>query len=418
MRSERKKNLNVRPYNDKGRELRLSVGYARQAHAMVTKENVMQVLKNVKDPEIGASIVNLGMVKAVEVQGSTVRVDIALTIPNCPLRDTIRNDVIKAVSGIEGVARVDVQLSSMSDQERDRVSKTLRNLPTAEQSTVQQTWSSRATGIDKLPKDKIGQIIAVTSGKGGVGKSLVTALLAVELRRHGFSVGILDADLTGASIAKIFGVKDRPAQTPTGLAPPASRAGIKLVSMNLLMDRDDAALVWRGPMINSAIRQLYSDLEWGELDFLLVDLPPGTSDAPLTVFQSLPLDAVLIVSSPQDLAVTIVAKAINMAKIMNAPILGLVENMSYATCPDCGRRIELFGRSKGQEASNAANIEFLGLIPVNPLISQLCDEGKIEEYKSPEFQAIAQRLIEKTRQLKVPQELTRTEKSTGRESGR
>ena len=418
MRSERKKNLNVRPYNDKGRELRLSIGYARQAHAMVTKENVMQVLKNVKDPEIGASIVNLGMVKAVEVQGSTVRVDVALTIPNCPLRDTIRNDVIKAVSGIEGVARVDVQLSSMSDQERDRVSKTLRNLPTAEQSTVQQTWSSRATGIDKLPKDKIGQIIAVTSGKGGVGKSLVTALLAVELRRHGFSVGILDADLTGASIAKIFGVRDRPAQTPTGLAPPASRAGIKLVSMNLLMDRDDAALVWRGPMINSAIRQLYSDLEWGELDFLLVDLPPGTSDAPLTVFQSLPLDAVLIVSSPQDLAVTIVAKAINMAKIMNAPILGLVENMSYATCPDCGRRIELFGRSKGQEASNAANIEFLGLIPVNPLISQLCDEGKIEEYKSPEFQAIAQRLIEKTRQLKVPQELKRTEKSTGRESGR
>jgi len=385
---------------------------------MVTKENVMQVLKNVKDPEIGASIVNLGMVKAVEVQGSTVRVDIALTVPNCPLRDAIRDDVIKAVSGIEGVARVDVQLSSMTGQERDRVSQTLRNRPTAEQSTVQQSWRSRATGIDKLPKGKIGQIIAVTSGKGGVGKSLVTALLAVELRRHGFSVGILDADLTGASIAKVFGVKDRPIQTPTGLAPPVSRAGIKLVSMNLLMDRDDAALVWRGPMINSAIRQLYSDLEWGELDFLLVDLPPGTSDAPLTVFQSLPLDAVLIVSSPQDLAVTIVAKAINMAKIMNAPILGLIENMSYATCPDCGRRIELFGKSKGQEASDAANIEFLGSIPVNPVISQLCDEGKIEEYKSPEFQAIAQRLIEKTRQLKVPQELKRTEKSTGRESGR
>ena len=381
---------------------------------MVTKENVMQVLKNVKDPEIGASIVKLGMVKAVEVQGSTVRVDIALTVPNCPLRDAIRDDVIKAVSGIEGVARVDVQLSSMTGQERDRVSQTLRNRPTAEQSTVQQSWRSRATGIDKLPKGKIGQIIAVTSGKGGVGKSLVTALLAVELRRHGFSVGILDADLTGASIAKVFGVKDRPIQTPTGLAPPVSRAGIKLVSMNLLMDRDDAALVWRGPMINSAIRQLYSDLEWGELDFLLVDLPPGTSDAPLTVFQSLPLDAVLIVSSPQDLAVTIVAKAINMAKIMNAPILGLIENMSYATCPDCGRRIELFGKSKGQEASDAANIEFLGSIPVNPVISQLCDEGKIEEYKSPEFQAIAQRLIEKTRQLKVPQTLRGTEKESGR----
>ena len=381
---------------------------------MVTKENVMRILENVKDPEIGASIVNLGMVRAVEVQGSTVHVEVALTVPNCPLRDAIKDDVIKAVSGMEGVAKVEVELSSMGDQERGQVSQTLRNRPTEEQNNVQQTWHSQATGIERLPKGKIGQIIAISSGKGGVGKSLVTALLAVELRRHGFSVGILDADLTGASIAKVFGVKDHPTHTPTGIAPPASRTGVKLVSMNLLMDRDDAALVWRGPMINSAIRQLYSDLEWGELDFLLVDLPPGTSDAPLTVFQSLPLDAVLIVSSPQDLAVTIVAKAINMAKIMNAPILGLVENMSYVTCPDCGRKIELFGTSKGQEASNAANIEFLGSIPVNPLISQLCDEGKIEEYKSPEFAPITQRLIEKTRQLKVPQTLIGTKKESGR----
>jgi Mrp family chromosome partitioning ATPase len=385
---------------------------------MVTKEDVMRILKNVKDPEIGASIVNLGMVRAVEVQGSTVHVEIALTIPNCPLRDAIKDDVIKAVSGMDGVAKVEVQLSSMSDQERGRVSQTLTNRPTAEQNSVQQTWRSQATGIERLPKGKIGQIIAIASGKGGVGKSLVTALLAVELRRHGFSVGILDADLTGASIAKIFGVKDHPIHTPTGIAPPASRARVKLVSMNLLMDRDDAALVWRGPMINSAIRQLYSELEWGELDFLLIDLPPGTSDAPLTVFQSLPLDAVLIVSSPQDLALTIVAKAINMAKLMNVPILGLIENMSYVTCPDCGRKIDLFGSSKGQEASNASNIEFLGSIPVTPVISRLCDEGKIEEYVSPEFAGITQRLIEKTRQLNVPQTLRSTEKSTELEPGR
>jgi Mrp family chromosome partitioning ATPase len=381
---------------------------------MVTKEDVMRVLKSVKDPEIGASIVNLGMVRAVEVQGSTVHVEVALTIPNCPLRDAIKDDVIKAISEMEGVAKVEVELSSMTDQERGQVSQTLRNRPTEEQNNVQQTWRSQATGIERLPRGKIGQIIAISSGKGGVGKSLVTALLAVELRRHGFSVGILDADLTGASIAKIFGVKDHPIETPTGIAPPASRTGVKLVSMNLLMDRDDAALIWRGPMINTAIRQLYSHLEWGELDFLLVDLPPGTSDAPLTVFQSLPLDAVLIVSSPQDLAVSIVAKAINMARIMNAPILGLIENMSYVTCPDCGRKIELFGGSKGQEASDGANIEFLGSIPVNPLISRLCDEGKIEEYKSPEFAPIAQRLIEKTRQLKAPQQLRGTEKESGR----
>jgi Mrp family chromosome partitioning ATPase len=385
---------------------------------MVTKEDVMQVLKNVKDPEIGASIVNLGMVRAVEVQGSTVSVEIALTIPNCPLRDAIKDDVIKAVSAMKGVGKAEVQLSSMTDQERGEVSQTLVNRSTAEQNNVQQTWRSQTTGIERLAKGEIGQIIAISSGKGGVGKSLVTALLAVELRRHGLSVGILDADLTGASIAKIFGVKDHPIHTPTGIAPPTSRAGIKLVSMNLLMDRDDAALVWRGPMINSAIRQLYSELEWGELGFLLVDLPPGTSDAPLTVFQSLPVDAVLIVSAPQDLAVTIVGKAINMAKLMNVPVLGLIENMSYVICPDCGRKMELFGSSKGQEASDGANIEFLGSIPVNPMISRLCDEGKIEDYKSQEFALITQRLIEKTRQLKVPQALTSTERSAEKESGR
>ncbi len=220
-------------------------------------------------------------------------------------------------------------------------------------------------------------------------------------------MGILDADLTGSSIAKILGVKDRPARTRSGVAPPVSRTGIKLVSMNLLMDRDDAALVWRGPMINSAIRQLYGDLEWGALDYLLVDLPPGTSDSPLTVFQSLPVDAVLIISSPQELAVTIVGKAINMARIMNIPIIGLIENMSYLNCPDCGRRIELYGRSKGREASAVADIEFLGSIAVNPLISQLCDEGKIEEYNGADFASIAQRVIEKTRQLNATQELRR-----------
>jgi Mrp family chromosome partitioning ATPase len=385
---------------------------------MVTKDNVMQVLKNVKDPEIGASIVDLGMVRAVEVQGSTVRVNIALTIPDCPLSTTIRDDAAKAISGVKGVGKVEVQLSSMTDQERERVSQTLKSRPAEEQSKVQQTWRSRAEGIDKLPKGRIGQIIAVSSGKGGVGKSLVTALLAVELRRHGFSVGILDADLTGASIAKILGVKDRPVPIPDGLVPPVSRTGIKLMSMSLLMDRDDAALIWRGPMINNAIRQFYSDVEWGELDFLLADLPPGTSDAPLTVFQSIPVDAALIVSSPQDLAVMIVSKAINLAKIMKAPVLGLIENMSYVTCPDCARKIELFGRSTGQEASRAAGIEFLGSLPVNPMISQLCDEGKIEEYKSPEFGAIAQRLIEKIRKLKAPQELKRAEKPTEREPRR
>lgn len=379
----------------------------REPPAMVTREKVMQALKAVRDPEINISILDLGMVKSVEVQGNTVQVSIALTVPNCPLTTTIRNDVTKAVAGIEGVEKVEVQFSPMTSQERERVIQTMRNRPSVAQSEVEQTVISHQPGIDRLPKRNIGQIIAIASGKGGVGKSLVTAMLAVELQRRGSSSGILDADLTGSSIAKIFGVKDRPARTRSGIAPPVSRTGIKLVSMNLLMDRDDAALIWRGPMINTAIRQLYTDLEWGALDYLLVDLPPGTSDSPLTVFQSLPVDAVLIVSSPQELAVTIVAKSINMARIMKVPILGLIENMSYLACPDCGKRIELFGRSKGREASAAAKIEFLGSVAVDPLISQLCDEGKIEEYNSADFASIAQRVIEKTRQLNVPQELRR-----------
>lgn len=387
---------------------------------MVTKENIMQVLKTVKDPEIGASIVNLGMVRGVEVRGSTVDIQIALTVPNCPARATIRDDVIKAVSGIEGVGGVDVQFSSMTEEERGKIAQTMISRPGAERNNAQQTSPSQVTLPEKLPKGKIGRIIAVTSGKGGVGKSLVTGLLAVELRRHGFSVGILDADLTGASIGKIFGVKDRPVwasatATPT---PPTSRTGIKMISMGFLMDREDAALIWRGPLINNAIRQFYTDFDWGELDFLLVDLPPGTSDAPLSVFQSFPLDAALIISSPQELAVMIVGKAINLARIMHAPILGLVENMSYATCPDCGRKIDLFGRSKGLEASKAAKIEFLGSIPVNPMISQLCDEGKIEDFKSPEFAVIAQTVIEKTKQLKAAPAPKSTEKSTEKESGR
>lgn len=381
---------------------------AREPPAMVTKEDIVKALMGVKDPEIGASIVDLGMVRSTEIQGGTVRVDIALTVPNCPHSSTIRDNVITAVSAFPGVNRVGVQLSGMTDEERENVVRMLKNRPAAEQSEVQQTWHSSGHGIDRLPKGKIRQVIAVASGKGGVGKSLVTALLAVEFHRQGFSVGILDADLTGSSIAKVFGVKDRPAPSQSGIAPSVSRTGIKLVSMNLLMDRDDAALIWRGPMINSAIRQLYSDLDWGELDYLLVDLPPGTSDAPLTVFQSLPIDGVVIVSSPQELALTIVAKAINMAGIMRVPILGLVENMSYLDCPHCGKRIELFGRSKGRKASDLAKIEFLGSIPVDPRVSELCDEGKIEEYTSQESTSITQRVIDKTRQVNVPEPVRHT----------
>jgi Mrp family chromosome partitioning ATPase len=232
------------------------------------------------------------------------------------------------------------------------------------------------------------------SGKGGVGKSFVTGFLAVQLARLGYKVGILDADVTGPSIAKMFGLKGPLFVTPNRQFLPAmTHSGIKVVSMNLVLNEPQTPAILRGPMINSVIRQMFQDVEWGDLHFLLVDLPPGTSDAPLTVFQSLPLHGVVVVTTPQDLALMVVGKAINMAKTLSeqiAPvkILGLIENMSHAVCPHCGERIEIFGKSKAQDAAKKAGIPFLGAVPIDSEIARLSDEGKIEEYANPLFEDV------------------------------
>lgn len=218
-------------------------------------------------------------------------------------------------------------------------------------------------------------------------------MLASELRRQGYEVGVLDADLTGPSIAKVFGLTERPHKSPSGaIAPINTRTGIKVMSINLVLDDPNAPVIWRGPIVNSVIRQLYWDVDWGDLHYLLVDLPPGTSDAPLTVFQSLPLDGVIVVSSPQDLASMIVTKAVNMARKMDAPLLGLVENMSYLNCPHCGQRIDLFGDPKGQLFAESLSIPFLGAIPLDPSIPRLSDAGRIEDYSNPTIAGIAQEL--------------------------
>jgi len=224
-------------------------------------------------------------------------------------------------------------------------------------------------------------------------------MLAVQLRRLGYEVGILDADLTGPSIAKVFGLKDRPSKSPTGrITPVLTKTGIKVMSINLVLDDPEMPVIWRGPIVNSVIRQLYWDVDWGPLHYLLVDLPPGTSDAPLTVFQSLPLDGVIVVSSPQELASLIVTKAVNMAKKMNAQILGLVENMSYLTCPHCGEAIKLFGEPQGEKLAKQVDIPFLGSVPVDPEVARLSDHGRIEEYTAPVFQTIADELRTRTSQ--------------------
>lgn len=238
--------------------------------------------------------------------------------------------------------------------------------------------------VEKLKANElsnIAHVVAVMSGKGGVGKSSVTALLAVRLSRQGYRVGILDADITGPSIPKMFGVKEQPVSLGFGILPVRSRTGISIMSLNLFLPHEDDPVIWRGPLIAGAVRQFWTDVAWGDLDYLLVDLPPGTGDAPLTVLQSLPLDGLVVVSSPQDLAVMVVKKAIKMAGMLGVPILGLLENMTYATCPRCGEKIRLFGSGQGERVAQETGVRFLGELPLDPHLAELCDRGEVEQYE-------------------------------------
>lgn len=222
------------------------------------------------------------------------------------------------------------------------------------------------------------KVIAVVSGKGGVGKSLVTSLMAVNSSRRGFKTAVLDADITGPSIPKVFGTTQKAKYENDAILPNISKNGIKIMSLNMLVENETDPVIWRGPVIAGVVTQFWSDVDWGELDYMFVDMPPGTGDVPLTVFQSLPVDGIIIVTSPQELVSMIVEKAVNMAKLMNIPIYGIVENMSYVRCPDCGKEIKVFGESHLEEIAEDYNIPVLGRIPMIPEIAGLCDKGEIE----------------------------------------
>ena len=229
-------------------------------------------------------------------------------------------------------------------------------------------------------KSHIKKVIGVVSGKGGVGKSMTSAMLAVAMRRLGHTVGILDADITGPSIPKLFGVHGPATGGEDGIYPVKSRTGIDIMSINLLLEDEQAPVVWRGPVIAGAVKQFWQDVIWEDVDFLFVDMPPGTGDVPLTVFQSLPVDGIIVVASPQELVSMIVAKAVNMAQMMNIPILGIIENMSYLVCPDCGRHISLFGESHVEQIAAKHGLKVLAKLPIDPQRAQLADEGRIEAY--------------------------------------
>ncbi len=239
----------------------------------------------------------------------------------------------------------------------------------------------------------VKHVIAVMSGKGGVGKSLVAGLLAVGLKRRGFSVGILDGDITGPSIPRMFGVREKPMSADgKTLVPPKSRGGIPIMSMNLILPSEEEAVIWRGPMVSGAIRQFFSDVQWGELDYLVVDLPPGTSDAPLTVMQALPVDGVVLVTTPQALATMVVTKAVKLVKQLGGDIIGVVENMAYVTLPD-GQRLEVFGPSQGLKLVIASNAPLMGKLPIDPAIARDADNGDIESYTSPETDELVENFM-------------------------
>jgi len=328
---------------------------------MATKEEISEKLSRILVPGVGRSLNKMRLVQGIELEGETVRLTLSTTALPDQAKEWIEKKAREEVAGLPGVK--DVQLVFVGSKPKD--------------------------------VNQVRRTVAVMSGKGGVGKSLVTALLAIALNRKGYDVGVLDADITGPSIPKMFGVNWRPSGGESGILPVTSRAGIEIMSINLLLPHEDDAVIWRGPLIGKAITQFWEEVLWGELDFLLVDLPPGTADAPLTVMQSLPLNGVVIVFTPQDLAAMVVRKAVKMAKdAMHIPILGVVENMAYFLIPETGKKVEIFGKSKGEEMARAAEAPFLGQIPLDPQLTTLCDEGQIERYSSEVFDSFAQSFIE------------------------
>ncbi len=258
-------------------------------------------------------------------------------------------------------------------------------------STCSENCASRKKeSMLKAPHEKssIKKVIGVVSGKGGVGKSLTTALLASYAQKQGLSVGIMDADITGPSIPKMFGVTERITGDEKGINTVLSPSGMQMVSMNLLLDEETAPVIWRGMVISGTVMQFWTDVVWKDVDLLFIDMPPGTGDVPLTVFQSIPVAGIVIVTTPQDLVKMVVEKAVNMANIMNIPVLGLVENMSYLTCPDCGKKMEIFGASKADAIAAEYGIPALAKMPLDPAIARLADEGRIEDCDGSALQAI------------------------------
>jgi len=327
---------------------------------MVTEEQVKESMKAVLVPAAKRSVVGLNLVRDVTISDGKVNITLASTglIPGA--QDWIKTKTREAVQKLPEVKEVTVEYSDAKAKELN----------------------------------KINHIFAVMSGKGGVGKSLVSSLVAIALKRKGYEVGILDADITGPSIPRMFGLKVPPGGNESGILPVFTKSGIEVMSINLLLPSEDDAVIWRGPLIGNTIKQFGEEVLWGKLDYLIIDLPPGTADAPLTVMQSFPISGVIVVFTPQDLVEMIVKKAVNMARKMDKRVLGVVENMSYLYVPEIDKRIEIFGRSRGEEMARAVRAPLLGQLPIEPEIAKLCDEGNIERYDGEIVTRLGESLIQ------------------------
>lgn len=307
------------------------------------------------------------------------------------MRSLMQMNLVRSIEVKDGKAKITLASTAIPSQYhswlKDKVARTANELPEVAEAAVEL--------IEVKPKElnQIQHIIAVMSGKGGVGKSLVASLLATSFAREGKDIGILDADITGSSIPKMFGLNAHPTGSETGILPISSRSGIEVMSMNLLLPSEDEAVIWRGPLMSRAITQFWEEVLWGKLDYLIIDLPPGTGDAPLTVMQTVPLSGVIDVFTPQDLTTMIVRKAVKMARKMNVRVLGVIENMSYLLLPETGKKLEIFGRSKGEEMAKTSEAPLLGRLPIDPELARLCDEGEIEKYSSDALSGIFASLV-------------------------
>jgi Mrp family chromosome partitioning ATPase len=350
----------------------------------MTEKQILDALRRVMHPEIERSLVELGMVKDIAINNGRVIVTVALPFKETPVKDDLVRSIRETMANLDVDLEAEVNLVEMTQQERAAFMTAMEGGPGQAQSL-----------------NKIEHVVAVLSGKGGVGKSSVAALLAVALNRQGHRVGVLDADITGPSIPKIFGLHRPLPIAGDSILPAETPTGIKVMSINLLLPSEDEAVVWRGPLISKVIKQFWGDVAWGNLDYLIVDLPPGTSDASLTVMQSIPLSGIVLVTSPQDLAGMVVRKAAHMAEHLGAPILGLVENMCYAVCPKCGQEIEVFGPSQVVQTVAQFGVAILGRIPLDPELARRCDAGEIEAYAAGLFQPIAEQVAERVPRRKT-----------------